>query len=151
MDSLLGKLLEQPSIYADFEFLAFWQTQYNNMNAVNLFFAWIKVRPSSTLKHYVGTLSGCGVISKDCCVFSSCPSRFSSTSVLIRLWLRCPPHWVDVLKISWDLPSCSSSCSLPTLSSDICSLGQRLTPSAPSSSACKRCPKQQRQQRFKKD
>uniref|UniRef100_A0A8C4GU66 Polycystic kidney disease 2-like 1 n=1 Tax=Dicentrarchus labrax TaxID=13489 RepID=A0A8C4GU66_DICLA len=43
VDQLLGKLLEQPGIYADFEFLAFWQTQYNNMNAVNLFFAWIKV------------------------------------------------------------------------------------------------------------
>ncbi|KAM9804248.1 polycystin-2-like protein 1 [Neosynchiropus ocellatus] len=43
VDNLLGKLLEQPEIYADFEFLAFWQTQYNNMNAVNLFFAWIKV------------------------------------------------------------------------------------------------------------
>uniref|UniRef100_A0A8C8I5Y8 Polycystic kidney disease 2-like 1 protein n=1 Tax=Oncorhynchus tshawytscha TaxID=74940 RepID=A0A8C8I5Y8_ONCTS len=43
VDKLLGKLLEQPGIYADFEFLAFWQTQYNNMNAVNLFFAWIKV------------------------------------------------------------------------------------------------------------
>ncbi|CAG04723.1 unnamed protein product, partial [Tetraodon nigroviridis] len=43
VDNLLGKLLEQPDIYADFEFLAFWQTQYNNMNAVNLFFAWIKV------------------------------------------------------------------------------------------------------------
>ncbi|XP_029377218.1 polycystic kidney disease 2-like 1 protein isoform X2 [Echeneis naucrates] len=43
VDNLLGKLLKQPHIYADFEFLAFWQTQYNNMNAVNLFFAWIKV------------------------------------------------------------------------------------------------------------
>ncbi|KAM4590858.1 polycystin-2-like protein 1 isoform 2-T2 [Odontesthes bonariensis] len=43
VDKLLGKLLEQPGIYADFEFLAFWQTQYNNMNAVNLFFAWIKI------------------------------------------------------------------------------------------------------------
>uniref|UniRef100_A0A671TRX7 Polycystin 2 like 1, transient receptor potential cation channel n=1 Tax=Sparus aurata TaxID=8175 RepID=A0A671TRX7_SPAAU len=43
VDKLLGKLLEHPQIYADFEFLAFWQTQYNNMNAVNLFFAWIKV------------------------------------------------------------------------------------------------------------
>ncbi|XP_053730690.1 polycystic kidney disease 2-like 1 protein [Synchiropus splendidus] len=43
VDNLLGTLLEQPEIYADFEFLAFWQTQYNNMNAVNLFFAWIKV------------------------------------------------------------------------------------------------------------
>ncbi|XP_015235701.1 PREDICTED: polycystic kidney disease 2-like 1 protein [Cyprinodon variegatus] len=43
VDNLLGSLLEQPDIYADFEFLAFWQTQYNNMNAVNLFFAWIKI------------------------------------------------------------------------------------------------------------
>lgn len=43
----MGKLLEKPNTYADFEFLAFWQTQYNNMNAVNLFFAWIKV--SATL------------------------------------------------------------------------------------------------------
>lgn len=39
----MGELLKHPDIYADFEFLAFWQTQYNNMNAVNLFFAWIKV------------------------------------------------------------------------------------------------------------
>lgn len=43
VDKLLSHLLEKPGIYADFEFLAFWQTQYNNMNAVNLFFAWIKV------------------------------------------------------------------------------------------------------------
>uniref|UniRef100_A0A672GSW8 Polycystic kidney disease 2-like 1 n=1 Tax=Salarias fasciatus TaxID=181472 RepID=A0A672GSW8_SALFA len=43
VDKLLAKLLDQPGIYADFEFLAFWQTQYNNMNAVNLFFAWIKI------------------------------------------------------------------------------------------------------------
>ncbi|XP_067092732.1 polycystin-2-like protein 1 [Osmerus mordax] len=43
VDKLLGTLLHNPDIYADFEFLAFWQTQYNNMNAMNLFFAWIKV------------------------------------------------------------------------------------------------------------
>ncbi|XP_045927352.1 polycystic kidney disease 2-like 1 protein [Micropterus dolomieu] len=43
VNKLLGKLLDKPGIYADFEFLAFWQTQYNNMNAVNLFFAWIKI------------------------------------------------------------------------------------------------------------
>lgn len=51
VDNLLGKLLEQPGIYADFEFLAFWQTQYNNMNAVNLFFAWIKVKKHLSPKH----------------------------------------------------------------------------------------------------
>lgn len=49
VDNLLGNLLEQPDIYADFEFLAFWQMQYNNMNAVNLFFAWIKVECGSSL------------------------------------------------------------------------------------------------------
>ncbi|XP_061601775.1 polycystin-2-like protein 1 [Cololabis saira] len=43
VDKLLGKLLQNPDIYPDFEFLAFWQMQYNNMNAVNLFFAWIKI------------------------------------------------------------------------------------------------------------
>lgn len=43
VNRLLGELLKHPDTYADFEFLAFWQTQYNNMNAVNLFFAWIKV------------------------------------------------------------------------------------------------------------
>ncbi|KAJ8789403.1 hypothetical protein J1605_021930 [Eschrichtius robustus] len=43
VNRLMGKLLQQPNTYADFEFLAFWQTQYNNMNAVNLFFAWIKI------------------------------------------------------------------------------------------------------------
>ncbi|XP_060028247.1 polycystin-2-like protein 1 [Erinaceus europaeus] len=43
VNRLMGKLLQQPNMYADFEFLAFWQTQYNNMNAINLFFAWIKV------------------------------------------------------------------------------------------------------------
>ncbi|CAH6952351.1 Pkd2l1 [Phodopus roborovskii] len=43
VNRLMGKLLQQPDTYADFEFLAFWQTQYNNMNAVNVFFAWIKV------------------------------------------------------------------------------------------------------------
>eukprot|EP00069_Balaena_mysticetus_P022085 bmy_14125T0 len=43
VNRLMGKLLQQPNTYADFEFLAFWQTQYNNMNTVNLFFAWIKI------------------------------------------------------------------------------------------------------------
>uniref|UniRef100_A0A8C4PKZ8 Polycystin-2-like protein 1 n=1 Tax=Equus asinus asinus TaxID=83772 RepID=A0A8C4PKZ8_EQUAS len=33
VNRLMGKLLQQPDMYADFEFLAFWQTQYNNMNA----------------------------------------------------------------------------------------------------------------------
>ncbi|MBN3295903.1 PK2L1 protein, partial [Amia calva] len=60
---LLEKLLEQPAIYADFEFLAFWQTQYNNMNAVNLFFAWIKIFKyisfNKTMTQLSSTLARC--------------------------------------------------------------------------------------------
>ncbi|XP_064173028.1 polycystin-2-like protein 1 [Anguilla rostrata] len=63
VDKLLGKLLEQPDIYADFEFLAFWQTQYNNMNAMNLFFAWIKVFKyisfNKTMTQLSSTLARC--------------------------------------------------------------------------------------------
>ncbi|XP_015203008.2 polycystin-2-like protein 1 [Lepisosteus oculatus] len=63
VNSLLGKLLEQPDIYADFEFLAFWQTQYNNMNAVNLFFAWIKIFKyisfNKTMTQLSSTLARC--------------------------------------------------------------------------------------------
>ena len=43
VDELLGGLLEKPLSYPDFEFLGFWQVQYNNMVAVVVFFAWIKV------------------------------------------------------------------------------------------------------------
>ncbi|XP_076020185.1 polycystin-2-like protein 1 [Genypterus blacodes] len=63
VDKLLGKLLQQPEIYADFEFLAFWQTQYNNMNAVNLFFAWIKlfkyISFNKTMTQLSSTLGRC--------------------------------------------------------------------------------------------
>uniref|UniRef100_A0A8C9RMB8 Polycystin 2 like 1, transient receptor potential cation channel n=1 Tax=Scleropages formosus TaxID=113540 RepID=A0A8C9RMB8_SCLFO len=63
VDNLLGKLLHQPEIYADFRFLAFWQTQYNNMNAVNLFFAWIKIFKyisfNKTMTQLSSTLARC--------------------------------------------------------------------------------------------
>uniref|UniRef100_A0A9J8A385 Polycystic kidney disease 2-like 1 n=1 Tax=Cyprinus carpio carpio TaxID=630221 RepID=A0A9J8A385_CYPCA len=65
VDELLGNLLEQPNIYADFEFLAFWQTQYNNMNAVNLFFAWIKIFKyisfNKTMTQLTSTLARCAL------------------------------------------------------------------------------------------
>ncbi|XP_056113041.1 polycystic kidney disease 2-like 1 protein [Rhinichthys klamathensis goyatoka] len=65
VDKLLGNLLEQPGIYADFEFLAFWQTQYNNMNAVNLFFAWIKIFKyisfNKTMTQLTSTLARCAL------------------------------------------------------------------------------------------
>ncbi|XP_034040309.1 polycystic kidney disease 2-like 1 protein [Thalassophryne amazonica] len=63
VDSLLGNLLQQPDTYADFEFLAFWQMQYNNMNAVNLFFAWIKIFKyisfNKTMTQLSSTLARC--------------------------------------------------------------------------------------------
>ncbi|KAJ7324463.1 hypothetical protein JRQ81_017483 [Phrynocephalus forsythii] len=63
VNRLMGQLLRNPSIYADFEFLAFWQTQYNNMNAVNLFFAWIKIFKyisfNKTMTQLSSTLARC--------------------------------------------------------------------------------------------
>ncbi|NP_852087.2 polycystin-2-like protein 1 [Mus musculus] len=63
VNRLMGKLLQQPDTYADFEFLAFWQTQYNNMNAVNLFFAWIKIFKyisfNKTMTQLSSTLARC--------------------------------------------------------------------------------------------
>ncbi|XP_064572721.1 polycystin-2-like protein 1 [Zonotrichia leucophrys gambelii] len=63
VNRLLGELLEHPNTYADFEFLAFWQTQYNNMNAVNLFFAWIKIFKyisfNKTMTQLSSTLARC--------------------------------------------------------------------------------------------
>ncbi|XP_073934629.1 polycystin-2-like protein 1 isoform X1 [Castor canadensis] len=63
VNQLLGKLLQQPNTYADFEFLAFWQTQYNNMSAVNLFFAWIKIFKyisfNKTMTQLSSTLARC--------------------------------------------------------------------------------------------
>ncbi|XP_005048373.1 PREDICTED: polycystic kidney disease 2-like 1 protein [Ficedula albicollis] len=63
VNRLLGELLKRPNTYADFEFLAFWQTQYNNMNAVNLFFAWIKIFKyisfNKTMTQLSSTLARC--------------------------------------------------------------------------------------------
>ncbi|XP_055447686.1 polycystic kidney disease 2-like 1 protein [Psammomys obesus] len=63
VNRLMGRLLQQPDTYADFEFLAFWQTQYNNMNAVNLFFAWIKIFKyisfNKTMTQLSSTLARC--------------------------------------------------------------------------------------------
>ncbi|OXB75035.1 UNVERIFIED_CONTAM: hypothetical protein H355_001442 [Colinus virginianus] len=63
VNRLMGELLKHPETYADFEFLAFWQTQYNNMNAVNLFFAWIKIFKyisfNKTMTQLSSTLARC--------------------------------------------------------------------------------------------
>lgn len=43
VNELLSGLLQAPDEYADFEFLGFWQMQYNNMVAIVVFFAWVKI------------------------------------------------------------------------------------------------------------
>ncbi|XP_051507168.1 polycystic kidney disease 2-like 1 protein [Myxocyprinus asiaticus] len=56
VNELLGKLLEQPDIYADFEFLAFWQRQYNNMNAIFKYISFNK-----TMTQLTSTLARCAL------------------------------------------------------------------------------------------
>lgn len=43
VSGLLKGLLANNKQYANFDSLGFWQTQFNNMVAVAVFFAWIKV------------------------------------------------------------------------------------------------------------
>ena len=44
VNDLLQGLLKNNKQYANFDSLGFWQTQFNNMVAVAVFFAWIKVK-----------------------------------------------------------------------------------------------------------
>lgn len=134
VNKLLGNLVKDPSVYADFEFLAFWQTQYNNMNAVNLFFAWIKVKPHQFFKlHLIDFFS---ISSKPSCGTLH-PYRYSNTSVLIRQCHSCPPRWHAAPQTSWALLLCSSLCFLPMPSWAIYCLVLRLKHSAHFKNACK--------------
>ncbi|XP_074012233.1 polycystin-2-like protein 2 [Numenius arquata] len=60
---LMEELLSDPSEYPDFYFLAFWQVLYNNLIAVNVFFAWIKIFKyvsfNKTMTQLSSTLSRC--------------------------------------------------------------------------------------------
>nr|XP_033783246.1 polycystic kidney disease 2-like 2 protein [Geotrypetes seraphini] len=60
---LIEKLLSTPNHYANFHFLAYWQTQYNNMIAITVFFAWIKIFKfisfNKTMSQLSSTLSRC--------------------------------------------------------------------------------------------
>ncbi|KAM4653652.1 polycystin-2-like protein 2 [Amazona ochrocephala] len=60
---LMEELLSDANVYPDFYFLTFWQVLYNNMIAVNIFFAWIKVlkyvRFNRTMEQLSSTLSRC--------------------------------------------------------------------------------------------
>ncbi|NWX79076.1 PK2L2 protein, partial [Alca torda] len=60
---LMEELLSDPHAYPDFYFLAFWQVLYNNMIAINIFFAWIKIFKyvsfNKTMMQLSSTLSRC--------------------------------------------------------------------------------------------
>ncbi|NXW40442.1 PK2L2 protein, partial [Nyctiprogne leucopyga] len=60
---LMEELLSDAHVYPDFYFLAFWQIRYNNMIAVNIFFAWIKIFKyisfNKTMTQLSSTLSRC--------------------------------------------------------------------------------------------
>ncbi|NXQ93711.1 PK2L2 protein, partial [Sagittarius serpentarius] len=60
---LMEELLADAHVYPDFYFLAFWQVLYNNMIAVNIFFAWIKILKyvsfNKTMTQLSSTLSRC--------------------------------------------------------------------------------------------
>ncbi|XP_004697068.1 polycystic kidney disease 2-like 2 protein isoform X1 [Echinops telfairi] len=59
----LGQLLENTKIYADFYYLAYWHIYYNNIIAVTIFFAWIKIFKfisfNKTMSQLSSTLSRC--------------------------------------------------------------------------------------------
>ncbi|XP_055953572.1 polycystin-2-like [Argiope bruennichi] len=63
MDDLLQELLSQPDNYPNFEFLGYWQTQFNNLVALTVFLAWIKIFKyisfNKTMTQLSSTLSRC--------------------------------------------------------------------------------------------
>nr|XP_008512032.1 PREDICTED: polycystic kidney disease 2-like 2 protein [Equus przewalskii] len=60
---LLGKLLKNTEEYSDFYFLAYWHIYYNNIIAITIFFAWIKIFKfisfNKTMSQLSSTLSRC--------------------------------------------------------------------------------------------
>uniref|UniRef100_A0A663MW78 Polycystin 2 like 2, transient receptor potential cation channel n=1 Tax=Athene cunicularia TaxID=194338 RepID=A0A663MW78_ATHCN len=60
---LMEELLSDDHVYPNFYFLAFWQVRYNNMVAINVFFAWIKIFKyvsfNKTMTQLSSTLSRC--------------------------------------------------------------------------------------------
>uniref|UniRef100_A0A8C9FY55 Polycystin cation channel PKD1/PKD2 domain-containing protein n=1 Tax=Pavo cristatus TaxID=9049 RepID=A0A8C9FY55_PAVCR len=60
---LMEELLSNAHVYPNFYFLAFWQVIYDNVIAVNVFFAWIKIFKyvsfSKTMTQLSSTLSRC--------------------------------------------------------------------------------------------
>ncbi|XP_023559096.1 polycystic kidney disease 2-like 2 protein isoform X1 [Octodon degus] len=60
---LLGQLLKSTEKYSDFYFLAYWHIYYNNIIALTIFFAWIKIFKfisfNKTMSQLSSTLSRC--------------------------------------------------------------------------------------------
>ncbi|XP_017356448.2 polycystic kidney disease 2-like 2 protein, partial [Cebus imitator] len=60
---LLGQLLKSTEKYPDFYFLAYWHIYYNNIIAITIFFAWIKIFKfisfNKTMSQLSSTLSRC--------------------------------------------------------------------------------------------
>lgn len=48
VDMLLKKQLEDQNAFPNFEPLAYWQIQFNNIAAVTVFFVWIKVNHNTS-------------------------------------------------------------------------------------------------------
>ncbi|XP_006007388.1 polycystin-2 [Latimeria chalumnae] len=63
VDASLGYLLENQKTFPNFEPLAYWQIQFNNMAAVIVFFAWVKlfkfVNFNKTMSQLSSTMSRC--------------------------------------------------------------------------------------------
>uniref|UniRef100_A0A8C5PTC4 Polycystic kidney disease 2-like 2 protein n=1 Tax=Leptobrachium leishanense TaxID=445787 RepID=A0A8C5PTC4_9ANUR len=53
----LKNLLEDPNTYPNLHFLAYWQIQYNNVIALNVFFSWIKIFKYISFTTTMGLLS----------------------------------------------------------------------------------------------
>lgn len=50
VDNKLSELISHPDQYADFEFLSYWQTRFDNAIAIAVFFAWVKVSQRIALR-----------------------------------------------------------------------------------------------------
>ena len=92
---ILDELLKDQHGFADFEFLSYWQTQFNSIIAFTVFLAWIKVSEKQT------TIT----------LLSILPFRFSNMFHSIKLWHNYPQHYHDVQKMFLALVSCSWSSS----------------------------------------
>ena len=59
----LETLLDHPDEFPDFEFLSYWQTQFNSAIAITVFMAWVKVSVFSGLLIFRIREDGARVIS----------------------------------------------------------------------------------------